>query len=106
MQSGDAEGWLELDTGAGQTSISAQSPLVTGLQLEAGGATMGIGGQRQPYSIAREMTIANAGFRATVDPQIVETSPDGCGADGLLRRDALRSCVLVLGGVSIAIACG
>ncbi len=100
------QGWLQLDTGAGTTSIGASSPLVEGLSLEEGGRTMGGGGRARPYSLARGVTLSVAGHRATVDAQVVESTQGGCGPDGVLGRDVLGNCGLVLGDSSVAIACG
>lgn len=101
----DGKAWLGLDTGAGKTSISAGNPLVAGLELEAGGETMGVAGRPQPYSIAPDLQISFAGFRATVDAKVVEMTHGGCGSDGLLGRDALNQCALVLTRAALAFAC-
>lgn len=101
----DEEAWLGLDTGAGETTIIAGSPLVRGLPLEPGGEAMGVAGQPRSYSVARNLVLSFADSRATVDAQVVETTHGGCGPDGLLGRDALRRCVLVLNRESLAIAC-
>lgn len=98
-------GWLQLDTGARVTSISVSSRLVDGLELVPGGESMGIGGRPQTHSTAPNLTMSFGNHRATVDAQVVERTHGGCGPDGLLGRDALGSCVLVLGRQSVAIAC-
>ncbi|MGH7481686.1 MAG: hypothetical protein ACRELV_05985, partial [Longimicrobiales bacterium] len=97
--------WLQLDTGAGETSIAAGSPLVRGEQLEPGGEMMGVAGRPIEYSVARGLSLSFAGSRATVDAQVVDTSVGGCGGAGLLGRDAVERCALVLGPDSVALAC-
>ena len=98
-------GWLQLDTGARLTSIATSSRLLDGLEPIPGGETMGIAGRSQTYSTAPNLTISFGDHRATVDAQVVERTHGGCGPDGLLGRDALGNCVLVLGRDSVAIAC-
>lgn len=105
VTAGNGEVWLGLDTGAGETSIAAGNPLVAGLELEAGGETMGVAGSPQSYSIARDLDISFAGSRTTVDAQVVEKTHGGCGLDGLLGRDALNPCALVLAQDALALAC-
>lgn len=101
----DEKGWLQLDTGAGETLIAAASPLVGGLPLEPGGETMGVAGSPQVYSVARNLMVWFAGSRATVDAHVVERTGGGCGPGGLLGRDALGRCALVLSRASLAITC-
>jgi hypothetical protein len=101
----DESGWLQLDTGAGVTWIAALSRLVDGLELAPGGETMGVAGRSQTYSTAPNLTISFGDHHATVDAQVVERTHEGCGPDGLLGRDALGKCALVLGRESVAIAC-
>ena len=101
----DRSGWLQVDSGAGRTSIAASSKLVSGVELQPGGETMGIGGQRHSYSVAPDLALSFGAAGATVDAEVVDKSPGGCGPDGLLGRDALDSCALVLDRQSVAIAC-
>jgi hypothetical protein len=101
----EGSAWLQLDTGSGATTISAGNPLVAGLELEAGGEAVGVSGIPQGYRLARDLVISFAGFETTVDAQVVEATHGGCGPDGLLGRDALARCALVLSQGSVAIAC-
>jgi CubicO group peptidase (beta-lactamase class C family) len=100
------EGWLQLDTGAGATSIAASSRLVAGRELIPGGKTMGVAGKPQTYSTAPGLTISFGSHGATLDAEVVEVARGGgCGPDGLLGREAVETCALVLGRDSVALAC-
>jgi hypothetical protein len=99
------EGWLQLDTGAGTTSVVDGSPLGEELTLEPGGETMGVGGRAQHYSLAREQTLSFGEYTKTVDMQVVERGPGGCGPDGLVGRDILEGCALVLREDAVGFAC-
>ena len=102
---GEREGWLQLDTGADATSISQVSALVEGLALEAGGTSMGVAGQRREYSLARKVRLTFGGHDVVIPVRVVERSGESCGPDGLLGRDAVGSCALVLGSEALALAC-
>lgn len=102
---GEETAWLQLDTGAGKTSIVASSRLVDGLELEPGGEMMGIAGRRQAYTVAPDLAIAFGSVRASVDAEVVERTHRGCGPHGLVGRDVLGSCALVLRRESVAISC-
>lgn len=66
---------------------------------------MGVGGKPQAYSVAPNLPVSFADFGVNLDAQVVETSYGECGPGGLLGRDALSTCALVLGQDSLAIAC-
>lgn len=99
-------GWLGLDSGAGETSLSAGSPLVEGITLEPGGEAMGVAGRGRAYRLARGLTIAFAGQQATVDAEVVDGQGDECGPVGRLGLDAMGGCAFVLGADRLAIVCG
>lgn len=44
-------GWLTLDTGSGTTTLESGSPLVSAMDLDAGGEVMGVGGVTRSYSM-------------------------------------------------------
>lgn len=101
----DRTAWLQLDTGAGISSIRSGSGLVEGMRLEPGGEVMGVAGRSQGYLVAPSLPISFGGFDVSVDAQVVESNHGNCGPDGLLGRDALGGCALVLGQGSLAIGC-
>lgn len=97
--------WLQLDTGAGSTSVASGSPLIRGAELEPGGKTMGVAGIEQTHLLARDLPMAFAAQRVVLDVEVVERTHGGCGEDGLLGRDALGRCALVLARDAVAIGC-
>jgi hypothetical protein len=100
------EGWLQLDTGADATVLTRDSRLAEGAVLEPGGESMGIAGQAREYLRARALTLSIAEHRVEVDAQVVDTAGMECGPDGLLGRDGLGGCALVMGHERLAIRCG
>jgi hypothetical protein len=99
------EGWLQLDSGAAATTLTSESSLASGLELETGGETVGVGGKRRSSSRARSLTISFAGHRTSVDAQVVETTGGTCGPDGMLGLDVMSRCAFVFGKGSLALAC-
>lgn len=102
--SNEEEGWLQLDTGAGVTSIARGSGLIRGAELAEGGETTGLAGKPEIYQLARQIELSFAGHRVMIDADVAD-SGHACGADGLLGLDAVGRCAFVLGEASLAIAC-
>jgi hypothetical protein len=105
VSSGDRDGWLKLDTGADVTSIRRGSSLLEGVELEAGGISMGVAGQLRRHDLARDLVLVFAGHTVMTSAQVVEPTLGACGNDGLLGLDAVGRCALILGRESIAFAC-
>ena len=99
-------GWLTLDTGAETTTLESGSFLVSAMDLDAGGEVMGVGGVTRSYSIARDLSMSFPGGRVTLDARVVDPVPSQCDSDGVLGRDVLSRCALVLGHESLATVCG
>jgi hypothetical protein len=99
------EGWLQLDTGSGTTAVVEGSPLGEELTLEPGGEVMGVGGGTQRYSIAPDQMLRFGEYTRTVDLQVVERGHGGCGPDGLVGRDILGGCALILSENFVGFAC-
>jgi hypothetical protein len=105
VSAGGREGMMLLDSGAGVTKVAAQSALLRGARLTAGGQTTGLAGEPQSYRLARGLGITLDGYHATVDARVVEQTRAHCGEDGLLGLDALGRCALVLSGTAVGLAC-
>ncbi|MDE0083893.1 MAG: aspartyl protease family protein [Gammaproteobacteria bacterium] len=99
-------GWLTIDTGAEMTTLDSDSPLVSTMDLDAGGEVMGVGGVTRNYSIARDLSMSFPGGHVTLDARVVDPVASRCGSDGVLGRDVLSRCALVLGRESLATICG
>ena len=56
-EAGDETRWLTIDTGTGMTMLNSDSPLISAMDLDAGGEVMGLGGVTYGYSIARDLSI-------------------------------------------------
>ena len=99
-------GWLTLDTGIGTTTLNSDSPLVSAMDLDSGGEVTGVGGVTRGYLIARDLSMSFPGGQVTLDAHVVEPVPSQCDSDGVLGRDVLSRCALVLGRESFATICG
>jgi hypothetical protein len=101
----DEEGWLQLDTGAGVTSIAGDSGLIRGAALREGGEIMGLAGKPETNQVARQVALSFASHSTTVDAEVT-SSGHPCGADGLLGLDAVAECAFVMSETSLAVTCG
>jgi hypothetical protein len=96
---------LLIDSGATSTILAPGSPAglaIAPQSIPAGGAN-GVGGQTQSLRKARGVRVQVGGDARVTDFLVGAVSP-GCGGDGLLGMDLLRSCAIVLGeGESVLI---
>jgi hypothetical protein len=98
---------LLLDTGATHTLVTLKSRVgqsLTGRSV-AGQHTQGVGGTVEENRSVSQVRVEFAGAKILIDNIIIGGAATDCGPDGLVGMDALRSCVLVLGKSTAAIAC-
>jgi predicted aspartyl protease len=99
-------GTLLVDTGATGTVAVPGSGIADALSDLASESerTRGVGGNVQTTRKAPNVRFTRGGTASTI-PVTIGGSASSCGPDGLIGMDALRRCVLVLGGSAFAWSC-
>jgi hypothetical protein len=96
---------LTLDTGASATILDMSRPAAKSLQdLQPDGFESGVSGVREPLFRSAPIAVDfGAGERKM--PVRIGVPQGGCGADGLIGMDAVRSCVLAMSDRSVTVTC-
>lgn len=95
-----------IDTGATKTVVSVDSKIAHAIETnsELGPRSEGLGGEVNGRRIVRDVQLLRGGGTVALSPSIGEVAAS-CDAKGVLGMDALRSCLLVLGGSKMAFSC-
>jgi Aspartyl protease len=96
---------LTLDTGASTTILDRSRPAAKALHdLQPDGFQTGVSGVHEPIFRSTPLAVDfGAGERKM--PVRVGVPRGGCGVDGLIGMDALRSCVLSMSDRAVALTC-
>lgn len=96
---------LTLDTGASATILDMSRPAAKGLRdLQPDGFQTGISGVREPILRSVPMAVNFGSSQRTMAVRI-GVPQGGCGEDGLIGMDAVRSCVLAMSDRAVALRC-
>jgi hypothetical protein len=95
----DVDGWMELDTGASETEIRADSEVGLKLQLKTsdGSAHLAQLGEISSAQRGRQSDISIGELTATIRPLLVSGKDNPqCPAMGVVGMDILRQCMILL----------
>ncbi len=96
---------LTLDTGASATILDMSGPAAKGLRdLQPDGFQTGVSGVREPILRSAPMEVDFGASERTM-PVRIGVPQGGCGPDGLIWMDAVRSCVLAMSDRAVALRC-
>jgi hypothetical protein len=96
---------LTLDTGASTTILDMTRPVANSLRdLQPDGFQTGVSGVREPIFRTAPMAMDFGAGERKMSVRI-GVPQGGCGADGLIGMDAVRSCVVAMSDRGVALTC-